>query len=113
MTSTIRALIDAAIAQQAAHLATLDAGRGAGSEHYVGYTPYLRDGSIVIPDPSDRATACEPHYAWGDVTCHRDGSVSIQWCSHDDGPWPAVRIKDPTVEAVLREIQDLQLPDGV
>jgi hypothetical protein len=111
VTSTIRSIIESAIAVRAVELASIDANNG--FEHYVDYTPYLRDGSIVIPDPSDRATECEPHYCWGDVTCHRDGSISIRWCSHDDGPWPAVRIQNPTVEAVLHEIRDVQLPDGV
>lgn len=111
MTDTIRSIIESAIAVRAVELASLDADNGI--EHYTGYTPYLRGGEIVIDDPSDRATGCEPHLAWGTVTCHRDGSISIRWCSHDDGPWDAVRIQHPTVEAVLHEIRDVQLPDGV
>jgi hypothetical protein len=110
MTKKIRDIIDAAIAQQAAAFAECD--RDLGLTHYVGYTPYLRNGTIVIDDPSPRGSrSSEPHYCWGKVTCHRDGSISILWDSHDDGPWPAVRIQNPTVEAVLYEINDVQLPD--
>jgi hypothetical protein len=110
MNKTARAIIEAAIAQQAAHLADLDWRNG--SEHYVWYTPELVAGVIEIPGPPT-GSGWSFNYCWGKVTCHRDGSISIRWCSHDDGPWPAVRIQNPTVEAVLHEIRDVQLPDGV